>query len=534
MFKNKQIKYGLIAAICILILCGTGFFVTRNNQSKASNDSLLEVVTTVKKGSIISSAGGTGNIAAGVRKEIKTLDKGIVEKIFVEKGQWVEEGDLICTFENTDGDTQLENAQLSLSIQEKKLREMESDLEKLKVYAPQSGVISGLNVNEGEELNKGLTLANVTDNRTLQVIGQFNKTQVAEIKVGDAAEVLLTDSLVTLPGKVTKINSEPEVTGEGFVKYLVTIDIANPGGLSAGMIVQITIKNQKGNISSPETAALEIKPVQKISLKVGGTLKKLYVSSGEYVKSGQLLAELTSDELLLSIETQRLQVKQSSLNLEEKVSARENTVVLAPISGVVSSVMVTEGERVSENTTVAVVSDLKKLEVVIPVDELDIGKVKLGQKAVVTANSLPDKEFRAEVTEIALEGATSSGVTTFDVKLTLEEIEGLKPGMTANANIILEQKDHVLLIPVEAIQQRGKQKFVMVRTGEKDQPVSVETGLASEEQIEILSGLNEKDQVVYTITGSTTNRQSFGPGGGRMMMQIPGGGSSQQSWTRRN
>lgn len=525
--KKKFLKPVLISLV-VLIGVSVIYFMFFAGKSKAVSTSPLEVVHNVSKGSIMKKADGTGNISSSVRKEIKTLDNGIVDQIFVAEGQSVQQGDKILTFENEQADSQLASAKLSLEIQQNKLSELYDDLNGLKVYASVSGIIDELDADEGEDLSNGFSLATIKDSKSLEIVALFNVAQIKQIKVGDQASVTMVDSFATISGKVTKKRSTPIESDDGTVAYEVTVVVSNPGGLSAGMDGQVTVMNSLGSWEAVEVAQFQSEAGQKVSLKTGGTLKKLYISSGDYVDKGDLLAELESSSLQNEIKTQKLQLEQSRLSLQEQLESVDDMVVYAPISGVISQVDVTTGERVSENSTVAVVSDMNALEVVIPVDELDINNISIGMEASITVNSLPDTNFQAVVSGIAKEGTVSDGVASFDVTLTLENIEGLKPGMSATGEIIIAQKDQVLWLPVEAVQERGGKKFAMVREEGKDQAVDITVGLVSDEMAEITEGLNEGDQVVYTVSSSSSQTQGFGGG---MMMGAPSSGGGGQ---RRN
>ena len=528
--KKKYLKPALIC-LGILIALGAAYFVFFAGKAKETGTNPMELVHRVSMGSIVKKASGTGNIAPSVRKEIKALDSGIVDQIFVEEGQFVQAGDQILTFENQQADAKIASAQLSLEIQEQRLAELYRDLDQLKVYAPIAGTIDEINAEEGQELSKGFAMGVIKDTKSMEITALFNAAQVKHIKAGDQASVILPDSFATISGKVTKVRSTPVESNDGSVVHEVTITVSNPGGLSSGMVGQVTVTNSKGSFEAVAAAKFQDSAGQKVSLKTGGTLKKLYVEDGDYVNKGDLLAELESTSLQNEIKVQKLQLEQSQLSLKEQLETVDDTIVYAPISGLISKVNVTTGERVSENSTVAVVSDLNALEVVIPVDELDINSIQLGMEATVSVNSVPGKRFKAIVTDIAHEGVVSNGVASYDVTLTLQDIEGLKSGMSATGEIIIARKDRVLWLPVEAVQEQGGKKFVMVRKDGKNEPVQIQVGLVSDDMAEIIEGLNEGDEVVYIASsgGSSQRRGMMFMGG-----PPPGGGGGGVRVERRN
>ncbi|MDI3535216.1 MAG: HlyD family secretion protein [Thermosediminibacterales bacterium] len=516
--KNKYLKYGSII-LCVLILIGVIVKFSFKTKSATSANVKYRAVE-VKKGDIQVTASGTGSIEANERKEIKTLASGVVDMIYVEEGQYVDKGNLILTFDNDKENSSISQAKLNVLMEEKNLKDLQENLEELKIYAPVTGFVEELNANIGEEISKGHVFATIIDKSKLELVARFNKSQIDNIEIGDKAEVLLLDSLTTHEGTVIKINKTPEAY-QGGVLYQVTIEVGNPGGLESGTEAQVTVKNNKGSIESVGISELEDKKPYYLEVKTGGTVTKLNVSEGDYVKQGELLAELENPDLLLNIEQQKLKLEQTRLQLNDKLKGLEDTALYAPISGVITELTVTVGETVHENSTVAVISDLNRFKVVVPIDELDIGKIKTGQQALVEVEASQKKNYSAEVTKIALEGETTGGVATFDVTLNLNDNTGLKPGMTANVEIVVTKKENVLLLPIEALQQRNNRQFVLTGSSTdleqgKLKLTPVEIGLVSENYVEIIKGLNEGDKVYIPISTSNSQSQQTRPGMGMM------------------
>ncbi len=515
--KKKYIKYAVIAAI-IIAVSGWGlnnFYF--NKKAKASNAEQFSEVEVVR-GDIKETASGTGNIESSIRKEIMSLNSGIVEKIYIEEGQEIKEGELILTFENDNENSIIQKANLNVTMAENDLKELEEDLKNLKVYAPSSGIVGDISLNIGEELSKGYLLTTITEKSTMEVVGLFNKTQIKSINVEDEAEIIIPGSYEPINGKVINISGAPG-DHAGAVLYDVIIEVNNPGGLTSGMNVQVTVKNDNGSYPSVETSETRTKKPYDVKLLTGGTLAKLYVTSGDCVEKGELLAELNSNDLNMQIENQEIRLEQSKLELSEKLEDLDDTAIYAPISGTVTNINVTESEQVRENVVIAVVSDLDNLEIIIPVDELDISDVRSGQEAVVSVSAVPDTIYSAEVTKIALEGTQTGGVCTFDVTLSLNESKNLKSGMTANTEIISSSKSDALILPIEAVQMQGNKKFVFTGNIGDFEMVSVNIGLVSESYVEITKGLKEGDTVYYPLAV----RDNLEDGNKAMGMKMMGG-----------
>lgn len=520
--KKKSIF--IIAIILAVVVIGTTYGDTymvsfsKNTSNETEGKNFITV--NVKKGDITMSASGSGNVEPSVRKEVKNLDNGnIVDRIFVEEGQQVKEGDLILTFEGDSQNSQIEQAKLDLTQHQNQLESLKEQLNDLKIYTNESGYIGDIKADTGNELSNNFLLTTITDTSHSEISGLYHQKQLEKINVGDKATVTLIDSFFTIDGMVSRINKIPIPQEDGAVLYEVIVEVENPGGISESTKGLVVINNENGAFTSLEETYFETKAPKEVRLNISGTLTNLYVSSGDYVEKGDLIAELENNDIYDNIENQQINIEKKKLQLSELLENLDETAVYSPISGIVTKINVTEGERVSSNSILAVISDLSNLQVVIPIDELDVNKVKLGQKGVVTAEAVPDTTFNAEVTDIALEGDIQNGVATYDVTLSLNEIEGLKPGMTVNAEIITDQRKNTLLIPIEAVQQKGNEKFVLVKENEDSQleMIPIEIGLVSTDHVEVTSGLNEGDVVVYPVA-STTNSNMERKGMGMMPM----------------
>lgn len=193
-----------------------------------------------------------------------------------------------------------------------------------------------------------------------------------------------------------------------------------------------------------------------------------------------------------------------------------------------SSTDTSSGLQYSTDTTAFTISGNEKVILSVNVDELDINSVSEGQEAKITFDAIEDETFTGTVTNIDQEASASNGVAKYTVDITLEKAEQMKVGMNASATIVIEEKKDVLTIPVNALQERGKEVFVYIGqdengnlTGEK----IVTTGLSDGEMVEITEGLSEGDKVYYQKTGNTSSGsgQQGMPGGN---MQMPGGSGS--------
>jgi HlyD family secretion protein len=204
----------------------------------------------------------------------------------------------------------------------------------------------------------------------------------------------------------------------------------------------------------------------------------------------------------------RAEVKRAEATLSQLREQLSYTTIVAPIDGIVLSRDVEIGDAVSSilvmgsaATLVMTIGDTREVYVKGKVDESDIGKVFLGQPARIRVESFKDKTFLGKVTRISPMGVEKDNVTTFEVRVSINNPGGeLKAMMTANAEMILEEHKNVLNVPESSlIYDQNKSASVEIpdpKRKDGKSKVAVQAGISNGAKIEILSGLSEGRQVV--------------------------------------
>lgn len=202
------------------------------------------------------------------------------------------------------------------------------------------------------------------------------------------------------------------------------------------------------------------------------------------------------------------ELKQAGANLEQLREQYRYATIVAPMNGVVLSRNVEIGDAVSSilvmgssATEIGVIGDTHEVFVLGKVDESDVGKVYLGQPAKIKVESFKDKTFSGKVTKISPMGVEKDNVTTFEVRVSVDNPTGeLKAAMTANAEIILDEHKGVLMVPESAlIYDKDKKASVEVvdsRAKDGKRKVAITIGISNGAKTEVLSGLKEGTQVV--------------------------------------
>jgi HlyD family secretion protein len=269
----------------------------------------------------------------------------------------------------------------------------------------------------------------------------------------------------TVDGKVTYVSSRPYTTSSGGQLYSVDIEVENPGSLQEGMKASAEIETSAGTVSSVDAGSLQYKTKSAIK-SAGGTITQVNIRQNQYVKKGELLVSLENKDITKTVEETDQKIKDFEKQLESVQEQLDNYKICSPIEGVIVSQTVNVGDIVKAGDALSVVSDDKSMEFTIPVDELDIQKVKMGQEANITVDALHDttlKPLAGKVTHIALEGTSTNGVTTYPVTVSVSQYDGLLAGMNANAEIFITRKTDVLYVPIEAIQRVAGKTYVMVK-----------------------------------------------------------------------
>ncbi|WP_432664088.1 HlyD family efflux transporter periplasmic adaptor subunit [Wukongibacter baidiensis] len=525
MKRKKALKIVSLALVLMLLL-GGGYRYYKSKNTVAAQNSMDFAEVKVTKGSIKKSISDSSVVESEKRQQVKFHKAGTIERVYIEEGQKVNKGDIILLLESGSENTSLEISKKNLEIEEKKLKDLESDLTNIKIYAENEGVITLANVKEGERIQENGVIGTVIDKDEMEVIVPFNLKSVEDMREGQKASVLLTDTFEIIEGYVTKISeSSTALEGGGFA-YSVTIAIENKGGLSPGMTTQVTVHTDSRDYKAAENVAVSEKEGEDVRTQISGKIKALYVEDGDHVEKGELIAVIDDTDILDDIESQKINVEQKQLDINDKIENLEDVAITSPITGTIISLDVADGDNVDMNDPVCVVADTEDLKVVLPVDELDVFNISKEQGAIITTDVFPGVEYRGKVEKIAMEGKSENGVSTFDVTIALSDVENLKLGMSIDVEVIIEEKENVLLLPVEAIRKRGKQSVVITGIEDtleetmknmKENSKVIETGLSTANYVEVINGLAEGDTVYYSKAISQNRSDN---------MRMPGMGMS--------
>lgn len=224
-------------------------------------------------------------------------------------------------------------------------------------------------------------------------------------------------------------------------------------------------------------------------------------------------------EAKYKLQQQVVNQAQTALNSAWLSYQKASSTVYAPITGTISGLALQEGSVITSNastqnsnvsnTKIANVKTDATPVVSINLTEIDVPKITIGNKATITLDSYPDKTFTGKVVSIDTVGSVSSGVTTYPTVIKLDtDTTTILPNMSVSATIITATKRNVLQVPTSSIMGETGAFYVRVMKSGKVEEKSVETGVASDSQTEILSGISEGEEIVTSVNTSTTTTKS--------------------------
>jgi len=355
--------------------------------------------------------------------------------------------------------------------------------------------------------------------------------------------------------------------GAGWWKYASVKKEAGPAGPATAQVIR---RDFSSTVLATGAVKSRVGSEVKVGARISGKVIRLFANIGDHIKQGQVIAELEKDDLTAKVERNRadlavaeakigdvqarlklsevqyqrqkkliadnftsqaavdpaakeLTVNQAGLRLAQRqvesarAAVKESraslayATITAPISGVVASVSTQEGETVTAGLNAPVfvtIIDLTRLQVDAFVDEVDIGKVRVGQKAVFTVDSFPAREFEGKVIAVYPKAVIQENVVNYDTVIDItSSFEGLlKPDMTASVTILLEARPGVLALPAEAVKREKGKTLVYVLVNGRSEPREVKTGWKDGSWMEIAGGLQEGETVLLAGSGQTEKR----------------------------
>lgn len=489
--KKKSVKR-IILLIAIIIL-----FITLGNFNKKP---ITYRTTEVESGDVIVVVSGTGAISASEsRKEISKVNARI-EEIYFKEGENVKTGDIIAKLDSSDYEITVNSQANSLQQAQISKETVDRQIENLKIVSTANGFINNLNITEGSYVMNNTKVCDIIVPNKYEIELQFIASENIKIAVGDYASIFLTNSFTNVEGKVTYVSDNRQVLENGGIVTNVIITTENPNYVLGGLTASATITTSSGiSVKSINTAVFStVKSTQLLSSSTGNVMK-LYVKENTEVKIGDVIAELQNLDLSANAQSSVISVENLSQQLEYSQNKLQDYTIRASIDGTITAQNIKVGDWITTGNLICTVSNMDNFEFLIPIDELDISKISLDNKVLITLDALPETieaPIVGRITKLPLEGVSAGGVTDYYITISLPYVDGLRIAMNASADIIVEQSLNTLRIPVECVSKENGKYYVEVVNGEEIQKREIKVGIQNASYYEIISGLTKGESII--------------------------------------
>ena len=516
-FLKKNWKW-LVPVVCVAV--AGGVFLLRPQQAKPASVDASYTEAAPERRDVTNTLSGTGTLNPANTYTVKSLVEGKVLTGTIEEGDIVEESNVLYTIDSSDASTNFEKAEIAMQQAQ---RSYDKVVDRQYVRAEVAGVVSSLKVTKGDEVTSGQEVAVIRDSSKMLLTLEFPAADAANFSVGQSAAVTLDGTFEQLDGTVTSVSGTDALSAGNLLTRTVTITVKNAGGLTTAQAATASING----VSSIGSATFAYQAERTLTAQASGTVTSINVQEGSEVAKDDIILGLSGDDLTESIQSASESLRSAEISMQNLQDAMNNYTITAPISGTIIEKDAKVGDAVKAGDTLCIVYDLSYLEMGINVDELQISSITVGQKVQISADAVPDKTYVGTVTRVSMKGASNSGTTTYPVTIRIDDTDGLRPGMNANAEIVVAEAKNALVVPNAAV-MRGS--YVLVT---KDSPsaanadttmeapegfvyVPVKTGVSDDDYTQIVSGIQEGDTIGYDP--SSVSSDSYYDDGGYYSM----------------
>ena len=515
-FLKKNWKW-LVPVLCVAV--AGGVFLLRPQQAKPASVDASYTEAAPERRDVTNTLSGTGTLNPANTYTVKSLVDGKVLTGTIEEGNIVEESNVLYTIDSSDASTNFEKAEIAMQQAQ---RSYDKVVDRQYVRAEVAGVVSSLKVTKGDEVTSGQEVAVIRDSSRMLLTLEFPAADAANFSVGQSAAVTLDGTFEQLDGTVTSVSGTDALSAGNLLTRTVTITVKNAGGLTTAQAATASING----VSSIGSATFAYQAERTLTAQASGTVTSINVQEGSEVAKDDIILGLSGDDLTESIQSASESLRSAEISMQNLQDTMNNYTITAPISGTIIEKDAKVGDAVKTGDTLCIVYDLSYLEMSINVDELQISSISVGQQVQITADAVPDKTYVGTVTRVSMKGASNGGTTTYPVSIRIDDTDGLRPGMNANAEIVVAEAKNALVVPNAAV-VRGS--YVLVT---KDSPsaanadtameapegfvyVPVKTGVSDDDYTQIVSGIQEGDTIGYDP--SSVSSDSYYDDGGYIM-----------------
>jgi HlyD family secretion protein len=571
--RKFAISHKILSAFGLIVVLGGGYYI----HAKAASGSAETryVLTTVQKGTIISSLSGSGQVSTTNKVDVKAKVSGEITWVAVQPGQAVKAGQALAAIDSKDAKAAVAQAEASLAQAQlqyqkdqvsapidyqKTLDDLESAKEDLAstfndtfnslsdTYLDLPSIMTDTqNALYGYDLASGASMWNID-----YITGIFNSREDARQTVAALSQSAVSDyktarseydaSLLSYK-TISRTSSQDDIEKILDQSIDTVTDIAQALQSELNLFSGLSDLASTYNMKVPSAVTTIQTNIRSDLSSVNASLSKLISQKKAITSAKQAITNGQNTITLLKVGNESgtnpisLQMEKNSLDkqiqdlADLKADLAEYTIV-APFAGTVSAVTAKVGDDAGTIATIMTNQQVAQLSL----NEVDAAKIKPGQKATLTFDAIDGLSLTGTVSSIDPVGTVSQGVVSYTAQIAFDtQDDRVKPGMTVNATVQSDVHQDVLYVPTTAVKTANGQSYVLafqtplaetggtggVASAIAPMQIPVTVGISDDTDIEILSGLAEGQQVVSrtitgtaAATGATGARTTTGAAGG--------------------
>ena len=449
LFRDRRVVVVVVVAIVLVAAGGGWYYYTQYLPGHTVDGEETIQTATVRRGNLVVVAGGSGTLVPNAEVDLSFSSGGRLAEMLVEVGDQVQAGDVLARLEDTDAQSQVTQAEINLRLAELQLSELTGTPDAADLAAAQYQLASA---QEGLE-------------------DLLNGPSAQELIIAQADLATAEKQLQQAQSAYDKVSWRPDA---GASSQAMDLWSATAAYDKAKANYDMAVADASGE----QIAAAQASVAQAQS------------------NLNSLLDGASAEDL----EAAQLSVEQARHNLTSAQIQLEETVLTAPFSGTITAVTASPGEMVGTGALVTL-ADLSQPLVELYLDETDLDLIAVGYEVEVMFDALPDEIFSGQIVRIDPVLVQMEGAPTIQALATLEQGENdslwpLPGGLNASVEVFAGRAENALLVPAEALRELAPGQYaVMVMVDGEPRMRQVEVGLMDYIYAEIISGLEQGDQV---------------------------------------
>ncbi|MFC2123029.1 efflux RND transporter periplasmic adaptor subunit [Bacteroidota bacterium] len=458
---TKRIKLGWILALAFLM----AFSLT---ACGGQQDEVQQELVEVTRGDIVLSVTGDGNLSLPNHRKLTFDTIGEITELNVDDGERVSKGTVLAKLDTTSLDRDITTSELAISAAKLAVTSAEVDL---------------------KLTDDAIASAKIDLEQSIDNLRKISYPYTYSTFVLDVPEALV--EIKSAERRVTEAQEKLAIDLDAETYWAIRQQLKD--ALDDLVDARERLLRGKGE---------DVFEQQLLAVKDFWTLRtaELAVAKSE---SALTQAVDNREKVKLALDKAKHDVVNAQNNLDKVKDDLKKAIIIAPFDGTIGKVEAKEGDSLSAfnyaSETIIEIIDLSQIELRVEMDEIDVPMVKPGQKAIIELDALPDLKLEGKVDFIFPLSREEAGVILYEIKVSFQAPtgSGLKSGMTATAEIVIDERSNVLAVPFRAVTKNDAGKSVVsVMAGEEPQDREVVTGLSDSFQTEIVSGLSEGETVV--------------------------------------